>query len=34
MAVVTARLGVGKARTYMSFTDAARSDFAWNGATF
>jgi phenylpyruvate tautomerase len=34
MAIITDKLGVDKSRTYMSFTDAARSDFAWNGATF
>jgi phenylpyruvate tautomerase len=34
MAVTSSKLQVDKSRTYMSFTDAARSDFAWNGATF
>ena len=34
MAIVEDKLGVSKARCYMSFHDAQRSDFAWNGATF
>lgn len=34
MAIATDKLGVDKSRTYMSFSDVARSDFAWNGATF
>jgi phenylpyruvate tautomerase len=32
--VVTARLGVPANRFYLSFHDAARSDFGWNGGTF
>lgn len=34
MAIISDKLGVDKSRAYLSFTDAARSDFAWNGATF
>ena len=32
--VVSAKLGVGADRFYLSFHDSAASDFGWNGATF
>jgi phenylpyruvate tautomerase PptA (4-oxalocrotonate tautomerase family) len=34
MAITSSKLGVDRSRTYMSFHDAARSDFGWNGSTF